>query len=322
MSQYFLKPYQPFGGDINVKVDLSNHAAKANLKNATGNDTSKLAVKSDLASSKTKTDGIDIVKLKTVTIDLSKLSSLVNNDVVKKTVPDKLVTKVNKIDSSEFVLKTKYDTDKSDLEKEIIDPHKKIPDTSWLVKKHYNLKVSEIKSKIPNISRFTTFSALTAVENKISDASNLVKETDYDAKITDIEKKVTNHDHDKYITTLELNWVNKKKFTARLAQTNLLTKTDFDNKLKGFNKRINSNKTKYVLIENELKKLQKSDSSYFWGIDYLENDGTQNYLVFNPIYKYFKTINFINHISAWKSKGLPNESINSPSARNNIRNIY
>ena len=125
ISQYFPKPYEPFGGDINVKVDLSNYATKANLKNATGIDTSKLAAKSDLASLKVEVDTADVDKLKTVPIELSKLSNIVKNEVVKKTVYDKLVAKVNNIDTSGFVLKTKYDTDKSDLETKIRDEDKK-----------------------------------------------------------------------------------------------------------------------------------------------------------------------------------------------------
>ena len=81
-----------------------------------------------------------------VPVDLSKLSDVVKNDVVKKTVYDKLVAKVNSIDTSGFVLKTKYDTDKSELEN-------KIPDTSGLVKKaDYDSKISEIEGKIPDVS--------------------------------------------------------------------------------------------------------------------------------------------------------------------------
>ena len=64
MSQYFPKPYEPFGEDINVKVDLSNDSTKADLKNATGNDTSKLALKSNLASLKAEIDTIDVHKYK------------------------------------------------------------------------------------------------------------------------------------------------------------------------------------------------------------------------------------------------------------------
>ena len=64
MSQYFPKPYEPFGEDINVKVDLSNYSTKADLKNATGSDTSKLALKSNLASLKAEIDTIDVHKYK------------------------------------------------------------------------------------------------------------------------------------------------------------------------------------------------------------------------------------------------------------------
>ena len=125
MSQYFRKPYKSFGGNINVKVDLSNYATKADLKNATGIDTSKLAAKSALASLKAEVDKIDVDSLKTVPVNLSKLSNLVKNEVLKKTVDDKLVIKVNDIDITEFVLKTKFNIDKSDLEKKISDSDKK-----------------------------------------------------------------------------------------------------------------------------------------------------------------------------------------------------
>ena len=134
MTQYFPKQYEPFGGDINLKVDISNYATKADLKNVTGTDTSKLAAKSDLVSLKDEVDKIDTGRLKTVPVDLSKLSNVVKNDIVKKTVYDKLVEKVNNIHNSRFVFKTKYNTDKSDLEKKISDADKKISDASGLVK--------------------------------------------------------------------------------------------------------------------------------------------------------------------------------------------
>ena len=109
------KPYDPFGGDNNVKVDLSNYATKTSLKNATGIDKSKLALKSNLASLKTEVDKIDVGKLESIPVGLSKLSNVLYNDVVKKTVYGKLVAKVNNIDVSGFVLRTKYDKDKSEL---------------------------------------------------------------------------------------------------------------------------------------------------------------------------------------------------------------
>ena len=120
MSQYFPKPYEPFSGDINVKVDLSNYATKADIKNISHVDTSSFALKTNLANLKTEVDKLDIDKLVPVSVDLSKLSDVVKNDVVKETLYDKLVAKVNSIDTSGFVLKTMYDTDKSKLEKKFL----------------------------------------------------------------------------------------------------------------------------------------------------------------------------------------------------------
>ena len=84
MSQYFPKPFRSFGANINVRVDLSNYAAKSDLKNITYIDTSNFALKTNLADSKTKVDKLDIDKLVPVPIDLSKLSNIVKNEVVKK----------------------------------------------------------------------------------------------------------------------------------------------------------------------------------------------------------------------------------------------
>ena len=103
MSQYFPKPFRRFGGNINVKVDLSNYATKTDLKTVTHVDTSRFALKTNLASLKTEVDKLDGDKLVPVPVDLSKLS-----DVAKKAVYYKLVTKVNNIDTSDFMLKTKY----------------------------------------------------------------------------------------------------------------------------------------------------------------------------------------------------------------------
>ena len=125
MSQYFPNPYEPFGGEINVKVDLSNYATKNDLKNVTHVDVSSFSLKSNLASLKTEVDKLDIDKLTPVPNDLAKLSNVVKNDVVKNTEYYKLVTKVNNIDTSGSVLKTTYDTDKSHLKQKISDPEKK-----------------------------------------------------------------------------------------------------------------------------------------------------------------------------------------------------
>ena len=86
---------------------------------------------------------------------------------------------------------------------------------------------------------------------------------DYDTKITEIEKKITDHDHDKYITTPDFNNLSERVFTARLAQASLITKADFDDKVKSFKQKINFKKQKNLLVENELKKQQTFDSIYF-----------------------------------------------------------
>ena len=86
MSQYFPKLYNRFDGNVNVEWHLSNYAIKTNLKGVTEIDTTNLALKSDLVKLKAEKDKIDVDKLKTVPVDLSKLSNIVNNEVVKKTV--------------------------------------------------------------------------------------------------------------------------------------------------------------------------------------------------------------------------------------------
>ena len=172
MSQYFPKPYEPFGGGINVKVDLSNYATKTDLKNISHIDVSSYALKSNLANPKTEVDKLDIDKLTSVPIDLAKLSNVVKNNVVKKTEYDKLVNKVNGINNTNFVSRTKYEKDGSDSEDRINDIEKKIPDISNLVKKS---SLTAVENKIPDISGLATKSALTAVENKIPNVSTLVK---------------------------------------------------------------------------------------------------------------------------------------------------
>ena len=204
MSQYFPKPFRSFGGNINVKVDLSNYATKTDLKNVTHVDTSSFALKTNLASLKTEVDKLGIDKLAPVPVDLSKLSDVVKNDVVQKAFYDKLVAKVNNIDTSDFILKTKYQTEKKKLEKEISN-------VSNLVKK---TTLTELENKIPDVSSLATKPALTAVE-KIPSVSNLVKKADYNTKISQLEKKLTNHNHGKYDATSEFNTLATNVFNTR-----------------------------------------------------------------------------------------------------------
>ena len=116
MSKYIPKSFRSFGRNINVKVDLSNYATKTDIKNISHINTSSFALKTNLASLKPEVDKLEIDKLVPFSVDLSKLSDVVKNDVVKKTLYEKLAAKVNNIYTSDFVSKTKYDTDKTEIE--------------------------------------------------------------------------------------------------------------------------------------------------------------------------------------------------------------
>ena len=125
-----------------------------------------------------------------------------------------------------------------------------------------NVKINEVRGEIPSISNLAINAALTIVENKTSNVSNLVKKTDYNTKSNEREKTITDHDHSKkYITTPEFNNLTAGDVAARLKQANLaserdsanfVNRADVDNKLLNFNKIISSNITRHVLVENEL----------------------------------------------------------------------
>ena len=137
-------------------------------------------------------------------------------------------------------------------------------------------------------------------------------------KLMKLTKKNTHHTYDKYIATPEFNKLTTEKFTARLLLANLVTKTDFDNKQINLNKKINSNKAKHLIVESELKKLEIFDSIYLHGQSHFKDDGTQNHLVFQTAYRYFKTVSINNsNILSWK---LSDESIKPPSTSNKILN--
>ena len=183
-----------------------------------------------------------------------------------------------------------------------------------LKKTDYNTKITEIEGKIPDISGLATKIALTTVENKIPSISELVQKTDYNTKITDIENKLNNHNHDKYVATSEFNTIAADVFNARLAQANIITKTDL--MLSCLNKKITANKTKHFLNDNNL--------SYYRGKQYFnEGSDKQNYLVFLPMGKYFELnsiVGVIDRVLSWQSKGISNESIKPPRTYNNSLN--
>ena len=126
MNQYFPRPYETFGGDINVKVDLLNYATKANIKNISHVDTSSFTLKRNLATLKTEVEKLDIDKLAPVPIDLSKLSDVVKNNVVKNNNYNAKITEIEIkiLDISNLATKTA-----------LTNVENKIPGTSGLAKK-------------------------------------------------------------------------------------------------------------------------------------------------------------------------------------------
>ena len=136
MSKYFPKPYEPFGGDINVKVDLSNYATIKDIKNITHIDTSSFALKSNLANLKTEVDRLDIYKLKSLPNNLSKLKAKVDKLDIVKLVPVPIdFSKLSDVVKNEVVKKTEYNTKIKSIEN-------KIPDiTNLATKSNLNIKI-------------------------------------------------------------------------------------------------------------------------------------------------------------------------------------
>ena len=190
MSKYF-PPYNNSSEKIKVELDLSNYATKKDIKDITHVDTSSYALKTNLVNLKTEVDKIVTDKLKTVPDDLAKLSNVVKNDVVKKTEYNTLKNKVDAIDTSGFVSRTKFTADTNALVDKIDKVEKKISDiTSLATKSSVTRLITEqedytdkVNKKVPDISGLASKTELTAVENKIPDATGLVKKSDYTAEI-------------------------------------------------------------------------------------------------------------------------------------------
>ena len=118
-------------------------------------------------------------------------------------------------------------------------------------------------------------------ENKIANTKGLMTTTILNTKISEVENKIPNHD--KYITTPELNKLTVENVTARLKQADLVSKTDFDNKLTSFNRKITSNKTKHLEHQKKINSLIAKDYNIFVGKNYFtSNDGYQNTFVYQP----------------------------------------
>ena len=133
---------------------------------------------------------------------------------------------------------------------------------------------------------------------KVPNVSNLVKKTDYEAKISDNESK--------HIITADYNKFTNDSVANRIKGEGLIYKST----IAGFIKKVDLNKKTATLAtkaelkveQNKITKLRSFDSSYFRGKSHFEEGGTQNYLLFQPVYIYVKKIGNTEHISAWKSK--------------------
>ena len=242
MGKYFPEPYERFDGNIRVSLDLSNYVTKADFKGAASINASTLASKADLDSLKTKVDTLDVDKLNTSLVRLSKLSNLVGNCVVKLREYDKLVAKVNAIginlpNTSLLIIKTQYDSDKQGLKEKTVDVDRKICNTSELVKKTvYNIEIIDIKNQIPGITNLVIKVTLNAktikIENKIPSTSTLVRNTNYNIRITKIENKI-----------LDISSFGKKRHINNEVTSNItikmLTKGKLSNQITFYKKLIN-----------------------------------------------------------------------------------
>ena len=183
--------------------------------------------------------------------------------MLKKAVYDKLAAKVNNIDTSDFVLKTKYQTDKTELENKIPDLtdfvketkltelENKIPDVSGSATKP---ALTAVENKILNVSNLATKTALTTVENKIPNINGLVKKTDIIQKSVKLKERLLIIITANILLSPEFNTLDADVFNVKLTRENLLTKTDFDTKVSSVDSKIAANNSKNESIENKLKK--------------------------------------------------------------------
>ena len=151
MSKYFPKPYEPFGREINVSIDLSNYATKADIKNITHVDTSNFALKTNLSNLKTEVDKLDINKLKILPNSLSNLKTKVDKLDINKLVPIPAdLSKLSNAVKNDVVKKTEYNAKIKNIED-------KLPDISNLATKTIlNTKINEVKNEIPSITGLAT----------------------------------------------------------------------------------------------------------------------------------------------------------------------
>ena len=228
MSTYY-PPYKSSSNNIKVELDLANYATKDDVKNITHVDVSSFASKTNLAALKTEVDKIEVDKLKTVPVNLAKLSNVVNNDVVKKTdyntkvtsiasqiagvtknTFDNLadITKLKAVDTSNFDLKTKLASDVTTLENKIDTVDKKVPDISG----------SATKTSLTSYLQTATFNS-TVTENKIKATDIIAKSAN--TKVNTIRSDLTGYVKKKAdvatdITAIKNDYVTNASLTSQL----------------------------------------------------------------------------------------------------------
>ena len=265
MSKHFA-PYINSSENIKVELDLSNYATKKDIKDITQKDASGFASKTNLAALKTEVDKIDTDKLKTVPDDLAKLSNVVKNDVVKKTDYNTLKSKVDGIDVSKYVGRTKYETDGKAIFDKIDAVEKKIPVlTDLFTTARFNHEKNLLATK----------TALTTVENKIPDVSTLAIKTSlssllpvstFNSKVTELEGKVTTvdnkfsgfvkkTDYGAEITKIKNDYATNASLDSRL---NDLKAQHISAELKKIDDKTKKNASDILGFENRLK--QKEDT--------------------------------------------------------------
>ena len=186
MSSQYFPPYRGHIADVKIRLDLTNCATETDLKNVTHVDTSSFSLKTNLASSKSEVDKLDINKLKVVSIDLSKLSDVVKNEVIKKTEFNTSKTKVDNIDTGDYVLKTKYDSEIRNLKLKVLNF------SGLLESSTLNNKLTELENKIPDVKSFATKAGIISTESKIPHVGNLIAKTKFDTDLKALENKIPN----------------------------------------------------------------------------------------------------------------------------------
>ena len=231
MSKYF-PPYNNSSGNIKVKLDLSNYATKRDIKDITHIDSSGFASKTNLAALKTEVDKIDTDKLKTVPNDLTKSSNVVKY-VVKKADYN---TKISNIETQITLVNKNTLDNLADIK---VLKTKPVDTGNFVTRTKFSTDTNALDDKIDKLDK------------KIPDVTNFVKKKTYfNSKVTEAEGKIRNISGS--ATNSSLTVVENKIPDI----TSLITKTDFNAKLKTISDRVTYNKSKDILLDNELKKLK------------------------------------------------------------------